>query len=233
MGLDHMNRTTFISASFIGSLLIATSALAADAEKGGASGAYDWRGSYVGLQAGYGFSGNADIDDSLGLIFDVDQDGFLGGALFGYNFQSGNIVFGIDSDLSAALIDGETFIAATLVDHELRSLTTTRFRIGYAFDNVLPYVTGGVATSFAHFEGDNPGFNVSETDLTIGWTAGAGLEVGLTPNIRGRLQYNYVDLGTAEFDVFFGTVESDINLHIVRAGVSIQTKAIVDFFTGN
>ena len=55
---------------------------------------YDWRGSYVGLQAGGGFTSDAISRDSLGGVSNPeDLSGFVGGVLYGYNFQRGKYCF--------------------------------------------------------------------------------------------------------------------------------------------
>jgi len=56
---------------------------------------YLWTGLYTGLQAGYGWSSSSMSDASINPALSLDSDGFIGGATLGYNFQAGQIVWGI------------------------------------------------------------------------------------------------------------------------------------------
>jgi len=68
---------------------------------GPAYAAVNWSGLYVGANVGYGESANTDY---------LDPTGAFGGAQIGYNFQRGNIVFGIEADFEGAGIsDSNTF----------------------------------------------------------------------------------------------------------------------------
>ena len=142
--------------------------------------------------------------------------------------SGGNIVFGIDSDFSGTTLS-ETQAGNTI---SLLTLSTNRARIGYAFDNILPYVTGGLATSLQSFDPNIVAFD-TERDLTFGWTVGGGVEVGFTDNIRGRVQYNLINLQDGEFQFpGVGLTSEFQNIHVIRAGVSIKTRAIIDAVRG-
>ena len=52
----------------------------------------NWAGFYIGGNAGYGFT---DVDN-----LSLDLDGFAGGGHAGFNFVSGNIVYGLEGDIS-------------------------------------------------------------------------------------------------------------------------------------
>lgn len=218
---------------------VSTAALAADFEVSEPTAAvpYDWSGGYFGVQGG-GVFGN-DITGTtfllgvpLGTLPAPSQSSFLGGIMGGYNFQNGNIVFGIDNDFSLTGLNYPVTGSPTALD--LNTLSTARVRVGYAFDRVLPYVTAGLAYSIATFDVPAIAGQNSDTNVDFGWTVGAGLEYAVTDNIRIRGQYNYIDLGENEFDDFGPanpgiTVRSEgVSAHVVRAGVSIRTKAIID-----
>ena len=67
--------------------------------------------------------------------------GFAGGVQAGYNWQSGPWVFGIEGDLQASGAD-DTFAPWKFSNPWFG---TVRGRVGYAFNNVLFYGTGGLA----------------------------------------------------------------------------------------
>ena len=97
---------------------------------------YNWTGWYAGLNAGGGWS-NDGIDNTVvsnaclvgagapgcaaavstlnGAIpgrFDTKSSGFIGGAQLGYNFQTGPVVGGIETDFQGADIKGSASTAS-------------------------------------------------------------------------------------------------------------------------
>jgi outer membrane immunogenic protein len=127
---------------------------------------YNWTGFYIGANAGYGWSRNADIVYSNitgtlvspngipGAVFPSPQ-GFVAGGQAGYNVQSGNFLFGIEFDADAANISGSDRRFG-LIDtrrnvtgnQKLDFFGTLRGRLGLVQDRFLAYVTGGLA--FGH-----------------------------------------------------------------------------------
>lgn len=73
-----------------------------------------------------------------------------------------------------------------------------RARAGLAMDNVLPYVTGGLAVGSLHGEeGDvaaNGAFGAGTTTV-VGWTAGVGIEAMFNRNWSAKAEYLYVGFG--------------------------------------
>lgn len=208
--------------------------------------AHDWRGSYFGIQGGYvsGSNGTAGtgaaqapppplpgrvviIGGQAPIDIDFDLDGVHGGIFGGYNFQSGNVVFGIDNDFSFTSADASSNLGTV----DLRTLSSVRGRIGFAFDRVLPYVTGGLA--YGNVRVSEPGGG-SESQFQFGWTAGAGVEAALTDYVSARVQYTYSDLGSDTFNSnFLGDVDVDLGgIHTIRAGISIKTAPLWDKILG-
>ena len=228
-----------ISLALVSTMLAGVSAQAADIDPTPApvvEEAHDWRGSYLGIQGGgvFGSDVTADVDANaapirggLNAIIALtstdgsDLDGVHGGIFGGYNFQSGNVVFGIDNDFSVTSADS-TFGTATA---DLRTLSSVRGRIGFAFDRVLPYVTGGLA--YGNVRASQPGAG-SDSQFQFGWTAGAGVETALTDYISARVQYTYSDLGSDTFNSdVVGDVDIDLGgIHTIRAGISIKTAPL-------
>ena len=70
---------------------------------------------------------------------------------FGYNFQKGNFVFGVEGSFSAANFDGKftspNFTAAGAWSPNMNWLGTVTGRFGYSFGQWLPYVKGGFAAA--------------------------------------------------------------------------------------
>lgn len=188
--------------------------------------AYDWSGPYFGVKFGGAFEGRAD-GGFPGATDDIGLDGVLGGVMSGRNFQFGHVVLGIDSDFAFTDINGSTTIAGQTGKVSLDTLSTTRGRIGYAYDRFLPYVTGGLATAYADFSLDGAGSDNDE--WFFGYVVGAGVEWAVTDAVAARLEYQFIDLGSETINI--GGTESSASIddmHIVRAGVSIKTGFIFD-----
>jgi opacity protein-like surface antigen len=157
--------------------------------------------------------------------------GGLLGATLGYNWQKRPWVVGLEGDYALANIAGSssTCGAASPVPHacatRVDSVGTLRGRIGYAVgatDTWLPYVTGGVAVG--ELKASDSLLPASGGDVRVGWTVGAGLEVGLTQNWTARIEYLYLDLGNRQtFDVVPGVPENvSFTANIVRAGINYK-----------
>ena len=104
---------------------------------------YNWTGPYVGIQGGYGW-GTSDYSAPFAGS-STPKGGLVGGTL-GYNWQMGQAVFGLETDLAWSGIRGDTTCAvATTCETRNNWLGTTRARLGFAADRFMPYVTGGAA----------------------------------------------------------------------------------------
>ena len=172
-----------------------------------------------------------------------NEDGFTGGGQVGYNYQFGvgtGVVIGIEGDIqytdfgrrggfgfaTVAPVAGGVLVAApvggsagniALFDDRRGSgdfYGTVRGRVGYAFDRVLVYATGGVAffddnNSSTFISGSNvPGpfftsaaaapaggtvVGTRRSRDNIGFVVGAGVEYAVTNNITARVEGFYVD----------------------------------------
>lgn len=253
---------TLLARSFA---LIAFTAVPAVAHAQSAT--YSWAGFYAGLHSGYGWGDN-DVDtsckDPAGVLdgtpncgltlgegiasnYSLDQNGFLGGAQAGYNFQSGSFVFGIETDIAWSNIDGSDTTNDPLtnfpplrgrgrVSQDLEWLGTVRGRLGYAISNWLLFGTGGLAYgkvdrdfSFSIDIAPPITWNDSDSSTETGWTVGGGAEVAFGQwSVKG--EYLYYDLGDgdtsaqeAQFGLKFDNfLESDFETkgHIARIGLN-------------
>ncbi len=186
---------------------------------------YNWTGFYVGVSGG-GAWGTSEHTFPGGTHGPFDISGGLVGGTVGYNWQSGNLVLGLEGDYSWADIHGSTTGVPTAClggscDTTIRSFGTARGRVGYAWDNALFYGTGGFAWGNVHAA--EVGFDRG-SDTFTGWTIGGGIEYGFAPNWSAKIEYLYVDLGN---DVLYGsgfgaphTVDATAN--VVRAGINYR-----------
>lgn len=214
-----------------------------------AAAAYNWAGLYVGGHLGYGRA-TARITDIdcycivagagafAGFKFPFSYNGWVGGAQLGHNWQAGRWVYGVELDISFSGM--RTSFASPLFpaaaqesfSSKITWFGTGRARLGYAFDRVLPYVTGGVA--FANIENryNDPldgNFSVA-SGVKWGWTAGGGVEVALNPAWSIRGEYLHVQLRTAAGNFPAGVgcgnrgcrFDWDNHFHVYRVGLNYR-----------
>lgn len=180
---------------------------------------YLWTGLYTGLQAGYG-SADAYLFDGVGVYGSPEVDGFIGGGTLGYNFQSGQIVWGLETDFSFADIQGRGSCApiSPSCSANVDWLWTLRGRVGIDMNGWMPYITGGYALADVSAR-DGVG---SGSDTVSGWTIGGGLEVKLDRAWSIKGEYLYVDLDES-INLSGGPGRASIeDLHIVRAGINYK-----------
>ncbi len=190
----------------------------------------------LGLDGAEG--GSVIINNEVRVDVDVDDDasGFAGGIHAGYNFQKGNLVYGIEGDITWT--DSEESIGVAITDLEddvtvngslslnMNYLASLRGRLGYATNTTLVYVTGGIAWTELELEaslgasaGDIAvGISDSESETFTGYVIGGGAEYKFTDNLSMRgevLHYGFDDDGV-EFDATS-----------FRAGLSWHSKLII------
>jgi outer membrane immunogenic protein len=97
--------------------------------------------------------------------------------------------------------------------------------VGYAVGaggNWLPYVTGGLAVG--EVEGWDSLTPASGSAFRAGWTVGAGIEFAFTQNWTARVEYLYMDLGSAQlFNIIPGVPETvSFTASLIRVGVDYK-----------
>jgi outer membrane immunogenic protein len=163
--------------------------------------AWNWSGFYVGVNGGYGFGNSNWSTLPTGPTGTFNVNGGLVGGTAGFNYQIGQLVLGLEGDFDWQGLKGSTTNAACLVataglacNTQTDYLGTIRGRIGYAFDRIMVYGTGGAAvTDIKAFATGLPATNSSEW----GWTAGAGIEGAITDNLTAKIEYLYADFQNA------------------------------------
>jgi outer membrane immunogenic protein len=186
---------------------------------------FSWTGFYVGINGGYGWGRSRFNFDDLGVSTGhFGTSGWLGGATMGYNFQSGPLVVGLESDIDWANLSGSTACPTTGLTCQTQNdwLGTVRGRVGVAFDRVLPYVTGGLAVGDINASIPSVG---SATATNAGWAVGGGLEYALTNNWSTKVEYLHVDLGSFDCGTACSAtppVNVKLNEDIVRGGINYK-----------
>jgi outer membrane immunogenic protein len=240
----------------VGAVALAGTALAADLPSRAPPPVYvppvpifTWTGFYVGGQVGYAWgTSNGNVGDNFGdfATFSLNNSGVIGGGHVGYNLQLNQWVIGLEGDVDGSslsktftgfivpggLIATRIFPVNTVVPVTVQTSLdlqgSIRGRLGYAWDRVLLYGTGGVA--FGGFRASlNTPFGFSQRNSTrIGWTVGGGIEYALTNNWSLRAEYRYTQFGHSTifasnaFAAVGGFANLKINENRVQAGFSYK-----------
>ncbi|MEJ0092035.1 MAG: outer membrane protein [Methylocella sp.] len=178
---------------------------------------------YIGGQIGYAWGNqNSNLGDNLGEFVQLSNsaNGVIGGAHVGYNLQLSQFVIGFEGSVDGTSLSksinnnsllGGLFPGNVNVNVSSNVQGSIRGRVGYAWDRILLYATGGVAfagtnssvrSNFGPLVSDAgeplfPGFNGSDSasSTRVGWTVGGGIEYAVTNNWSIRAEYRYSDFG--------------------------------------
>lgn len=208
---------------------------------------FNWAGFYAGLNAGYGWNASDDtkVNDYYGPLTygsTKKSDGFTGGLQVGYNFQSGNIIYGLEADINFANIKSRNSGFGNYVGkwetYSVKSETswfgTIRPRVGFAVsDRFMVFATGGLAFGEVKIDGGSTiggygSLSGKNSDIRWGWTLGAGVEYAITDNLTVKGEYAYVDLAdkTQVWQGRYGwnnlNVKDAPSLQILRAGMNYK-----------
>lgn len=212
---------------------------------------FSWTGIYIGINGGYAggpinYNHLTDYSSYVDSSSVQESSGFVGGGTIGINYQwpGSNFVIGFEGDFDGSSIRarddfsgyGESYSVNDPNDTKVNWIATARARLGWAFGNILPYVTGGGAfvnqTQYRFCNGCDAfasayeNWGVSQT--VTGWTAGAGVEYAITHNLTIKVEYLYVGLPKQNYESLFDSQIEDgydshsarTQLNIVRAGLN-------------
>lgn len=205
-----------------------TAAMAADVvEPQGGGLYYDkpamWTGFYVGVHAGYGWSGQ-DIalahpccktlggEPTFSGNVGHDSEAFVGGLQVGADHQIGVLVLGVVIDGSLGNFESSS---VTRMDYDtdwamqssIEGFGSARARLGFTTGNLMLYATGGVA--FAQVEtamqtisitGPVTMSELSDDSWHVGYVIGAGAEWQFAPGWSFGLEALHYDFGSADYD---------------------------------
>jgi outer membrane immunogenic protein len=170
---------------------------------------FTWTGLYIGAQAGYEWgTTSAYLETYPADVFSatavgVSPSGVVGGGHIGYNFQITQFVIGVEGDFEGASASGSALQTSGALVHENDEIQgSVRGRVGWAWDRLLIYGTGGVAFASIRDTSTTPAAFDSQTVGRVGWTAGGGIEYALDPNWSVRAEYRYTDYGSYDFPLF-------------------------------
>jgi outer membrane immunogenic protein len=184
---------------------------------------HNWTGFYFGGHIGGGWSDRC-LTTEFGEVACSDTSGWLGGGQVGWNFQTGQFVFGIEfsgswSDIGGGNNQG-SLPGGWWFSSDGKTLLMLTGRLGYSVDRALFYVTGGGAWARNSATLYNGAFATTVDFDRQGWTIGGGFEYAFSPNWSLAGQYNFVDLGSKDLyfaipDVY-GSVSQELHIATLR-----------------
>jgi opacity protein-like surface antigen/outer membrane receptor protein involved in Fe transport len=192
-----------------------------------ASGPYNWSGFYLGLNAGGAFAANTATAAGGGVSASASDTipGFIGGAQIGANYQTGPVVWGFEADYDASTQNQSLPAGVLSGGNQLPWLATLRGRLGLAFGPYLIYGTAGGAGVELRSNFAIPAGSTSTTVTHGAWTAGAGIEYGITDHLSARVEYLYLDTANIMTGVIgppTTTLTSRLQDNLVRAALNYR-----------
>jgi outer membrane immunogenic protein len=208
---------------------------------------FSWTGFYIGANAGVSgtsSSSNTSYTNAETWSYHGNGWGFSGGGQIGYNYEfaNTNFVAGVEADFQGSTAKStywdDNYSYSNNYNESYKYKTsldwwgTARVRLGYAFGNILPYVTGGFAygrtnTAYSYQYNNNDNYNYSYGATRTGWTVGAGVEYAITKNLTLKVEGLYTDLGNKTVDTdYYGNnnsntyTQTNVRFATVRAGVN-------------
>ncbi|WP_277981584.1 outer membrane protein [Sphingomonas phyllosphaerae] len=203
-----MRKFAFATAAAAFGVALATPALAQNG---------DFSGPRLEALAGYDNLRDGGNGDSEG------REGFSYGALLGYDIQNGNIVYGIDGEITDATTKSRSYNEVTAGDRFSVEAGRDLYiggRLGYVISPAaMIYAKGGYTNARVESRYQpNTGADselVEKADLD-GFRLGAGLEYKLTPTAFVKGEYRYSHYGEIE------GYNIDLDRHQLMAGLGIR-----------
>ena len=191
---------------------------------------YTWSGFYIGGQVGAGVSRSSWSDPlTRGSNTFTSGAGFLGGGQVGANYQWNVLVLGVEGDFNWTGMKGtgSDFLGDS-IGTETQWTSTLAGRVGAAFDRLLIYGKGGAAfardrSTFTDLAGNGARSAFTRT----GWTAGVGLEYGITANWSAKIEYDYLSFGSQPLNFMTATPttyasSASLNAQEIKAGINFR-----------
>ena len=172
-------------------------------------------GPYAGLVVGYDVGRSS--ANGAGQDLTLGGDGAVGGALIGWNFWSGNLMYGVEADITASGLKGTQNVYGYSVSVSNDWQASVRARAGMAFGSATPFVTAGVAWAKPTLTVDQMG-SISATKT--GWVAGGGVDLAITNTIGGRIEALYYAFPSQTISGFDGSFNDSET--VVRAGLTFK-----------
>ena len=187
---------------------------------------FSWTGFYFGGSVGYGWtngSGTLTTTSPTGFPVSLSGNGVVVGPDIGFNWQFGPAVAGLEGDFQGTFETASVTATGVLAGgrETIPYFGTIRGRLGFAFERILLYATGGgvfAKDSLAAFSAAGPQFSSSATFGS--WTAGAGIEAALWGPLSAKIEYLYINMPSSSLPAIPTVTAVSLTSHtnVIRAG---------------
>jgi outer membrane immunogenic protein len=151
--------------------------------------------------------------------------GFTIGALAGYNWQTGAVVYGLEGDIGTTSAERKVNAQTGLVASEVENIYSLhgRARLGYDLGWFMPFIAGGVVYGRnEQFQRGALTFD-GETKNQVGWTIGAGVDAKVNVPLLGpsvlRGEYLYDSYPATNFNLNGPIMHTSIADHMFRVAL--------------
>ncbi|CAL77758.1 putative outer-membrane protein; putative secreted protein [Bradyrhizobium sp. ORS 278] len=188
----------------------------------------DWSGFYLGINGGYGSSRNCWTLVNGPAEGCHNATGGTVGGQFGYRWQMGQVVFGLEAQGNWADLTGNNVTPVFAPDRNRTKLTAFGLftgQIGYSFGDTLLYAKGGAAVTDTRYEIFSGVINTVLAATTVhkwGASVGAGVEYAFAPSWSVGFEYDHLFMGNTNVPfqgaVFAQTdrIKQDVDLFTAR-----------------
>jgi outer membrane immunogenic protein len=198
----------------------------------------DWSGAYIGVHGGasgngfdskstpnipaLNFGNTPNVVGAKNKNKGKSTNGGKIGAQAGYNFQSGNIVYGVEA--ATSFTGNSKKKSTTGLTAQQSNISTLKAKLGYSFGKTLVYGTAGLAVAPTKYTSPaNGAFAASSKSVTkVGAVAGVGVEHMLTDSLSLKGEVDYAHFGKSNVKFAAGT--SKIESGQVSATVGLNYR---------
>ena len=196
---------------------------AAIAVVGAMAQAQDFDGFYIGGGLGWSKTDVGADEPVAGAQEMPDPSGFNGFTVAGYNKSYGNLIVGVEGDLSFGEIDGTGPCSnpSWTCEAKIKNSATLRGRVGtVAGGNFLFASLGYSAAKVELATVNSSGTSFPDSHTLFGWTAGVGAERPLQHGWNMRGEILYTDYNGTDYRTDVAYPEMGASVTTLRVGVS-------------
>jgi outer membrane immunogenic protein len=179
---------------------------------------YDWTGVSAGVfVASNASQGKFNASPLCGCgtsDYSLSGVGYGAGFRFGADYQVGDLVFGAIGDWAFGGQVSKNSVGTVSTYLKAKQMGTFRGRAGWALDDTLLYVTGGLAMAQMEFGGTTAVGADSESKWTKGVVLGAGMEHALSDDVSIGIEYLYTKFGKTNHFLTDGTIANTGTAHM-------------------